>query len=110
MPKSQDLEVRGNTNVDLFTGAATFSYPIAVSPGINGLQPSLSLFYNSQSLDTGILGTGWTLSQSYIQRDTNNSFENISNDKFRLVLEGNSYDLIYSQADGRYHTKIETFI
>jgi RHS repeat-associated protein len=36
----------------LFTGSATYNYPIALPPGIGGLQPSLSLNYGSRSLDT----------------------------------------------------------
>lgn len=109
LPKESNLEVRGSANIDLFTGAATYSYPLTIPPGINGLQPQISLFYNNQNRDNNILGKSWTLSKSYIQRDINYTAYNISDDKFKLVLDGNSYDLVYSQTDNRFYTKIENF-
>lgn len=41
-------------------GAATYSVPIFVSPGTAGLQPNISIEYNSQ-VSNGVLGVGWNI-------------------------------------------------
>ncbi len=50
------------------TGALTQSIPIILPPGRNGVQPDLTLDYNSQVTEDSIVGYGWSLSIPYIQR------------------------------------------
>ena len=54
--------------VDGPTGAFTQRLPLDIPPGRNGLQPDVSLQYNSQNTSDGIVGYGWSLSIPYIER------------------------------------------
>jgi RHS repeat-associated protein len=59
-PKGADIHV-GDASVSP-TGAFQYSYPILVSPGRNGMQPSLALTYSSQGPIYGGVAAGWSLS------------------------------------------------
>ena len=92
--------------VSEFSGAATYNYPIDVPPGRHGLQPAVSLSYNSRSLDgaiqnieAGDIANGWSLAQIAIMReevtvkgDGAHLFI-YHNDEFSLVLNGTSHKL-----------------
>lgn len=95
---------------DLYTGSATYSYDISVPKGTNGLTPTVSLSYNNQAAHgyTSYAGAGWQIGTSYIEIDRNYSPET-NDDKYRLIFQGASYDLI-DTGNGTYHTKIESFL
>jgi hypothetical protein len=100
------------------SGAATYNIPIVISPGTKGVQPNLSINYNSQA-GLGIVGTEWMFSGlSVIERvpktaafDTH--FKGITlgaNDVF--ALDGNRLFALsgtYGQSGTTYYTENETF-
>ncbi|WP_396151813.1 SpvB/TcaC N-terminal domain-containing protein [Flavobacterium sp.] len=109
----------GTTNGSLsvsLTGAATYTIPIAVPPGLNGVVPQISLNYNSQG-GNGLAGYGWNLAGlSQISRIPSTKFHDgisdpIDFDSFdRLALDGQRLILksgTYGAAGSVYET--ETF-
>jgi len=101
-------------------GAATYTIPIEVVPGTQGMQPNLSIVYNSMG-GMGLLGMKWDLAGlSAITRCGKNNYydENITavqfnnNDRFSLdgerllIISGGSYGAV----GGVYAAEMEDFM
>ena len=89
LPSMEAFQVSG------FTGAAAYNFSIEVPPGPGGLQPSLSLSYNSQTVDgsssrgqASWVGMGWSLDTGYIQRSMNGTPTYFEDDTFSLQVNG----------------------
>ncbi|MCK9207461.1 MAG: FG-GAP-like repeat-containing protein, partial [Salinivirgaceae bacterium] len=101
------------------SGAATYNVPIAVSPGTMGMQPNVSVVYNSQG-GNGLLGVGWEIAgfsaitrvPANIYTDGASGGVNLNlNDKF--ALDGNRLLLktgTYGVSNSTYATQNETFV
>ncbi|HJZ39656.1 MAG TPA: FG-GAP-like repeat-containing protein, partial [Bacteroidales bacterium] len=100
-------------------GGASYSIPLEVLPGINGLAPSLSLVYSSNS-GPGIAGYGWQIAGlSAISRGPKTVYhdgkalgvELDTTDRFYLdgqrLVTTNSY--AYGNANAEYQTDVDVF-
>jgi hypothetical protein len=109
--------ISGALSVDE-TGSAGYTLPIAVPPGIAGMQPSVALVYQSHG-GNGTTGVGWGLSaassihrcsQTLVQDGAIHGVDFFADDRFcldgqRLVAIAGTYG-----ADGtEYRTEIESF-
>jgi hypothetical protein len=103
---------------DLFTGSATAQIPIQVPSTAAGLAPKIAIRYNSGILDQlkknqqgSGAGLGWNPDLGgFILRDMQGT-TSTSDDKFKLIFGGASYDLIQIDSVNKiYHTKDESFL
>jgi YD repeat-containing protein len=96
--------------VSLFTGAASFSYPIEVPPGPAGLKPNLVLRYSSAATDgdvgrrptqqAGLIGKGWDLDLGAIgvRTTVTNATTGNAVRSYLVTLNGQGYDLTRGEA------------
>ncbi|MHB8446873.1 MAG: NHL domain-containing protein [Rudaea sp.] len=99
-------------------GASTYSVPIVVPPGRAGMQPSLSLNYNSRSGD-GVMGMGWTISGlSSIHRcprtmEQDGKTQGVSyGNNDRLCLDGERLVAVsgtYGLSGAQYRTEVDSY-
>ncbi|MDJ0346526.1 hypothetical protein QMK19_38460 [Streptomyces sp. H10-C2] len=121
--KATSLQPSGSWTGGSSSGAFTWSYPLAVPAVPGGLQPSVSLGYNSQSVDgktaasnnqPGWLGDGWSYEPGFIERrykacnDDKIGGTNTTkvgdqcwyNDNATLSLGGKSTELVHDAVTG----------
>ena len=101
------------------SGAVTYTVPIILPSGTNGMQPNLTISYNSQS-GNGLLGLGWHLSGlSAIQRIGKNLYFDgvnqpvLNNATDNFSLDGNYLKLIDGSkgaAESTYATEEESYV
>ena len=99
-------------------GAFVYTVPIAVPPGVAGIEPKLSLVYNSQG-GNGLAGVGWSLAglsaiarcgQTIVQDGTNRGVQFDTSDRFcldgqRLVAINGTYGAVGTE----YRTESESY-
>lgn len=94
------------------SGAATYTVPIQLPPGTNGMEPELAITYNSQA-GNGLLGMGWNLAGlSVISRVPKTIHHDGAPNRIRFnasdrfALDGNR---LIDTGNGTYATESETF-
>ena len=106
-------------SVNMFSGSASSSYPISVPPGRSGLQPDITVGYNSGASANGFLGRGWDIAFPFIQRSTRYGQPTFTwSDTFAIRWRGQLLDLIMicdpgsgcPQGVREFRTEIETFM
>ncbi len=105
--------------VSEFIGAGTYSMPFWTPPGPGGLQPSLSLSYNSQMIDNSSLytqaswvGAGWSLDTGSIIRIMHDTDDDTSDDTFTIAVAGIGSTLLPVNESGTvttYRTADESY-
>lgn len=95
-----------NVNPSLFTGALTYSVPVAVPAGRRGIQPNVALTYSSQS-GNGILGMGWSLDLGSIERSTKNGVPKYNLQDTFIFRSGGSTAELVNIGGNEYRAKIE---
>ncbi len=100
------------------SGGGIYQIPIQLPAGINGIQPAVSIVYNSQS-GNGLLGYGWNLSAFSVISRTGKTYyhdgsatapdlstgDNLMLDGQRLMLASGSN----LTANAKYGTEIDTY-
>lgn len=111
-------KISGSVDVSA-AGGAVYSIPIAVPPGTKGIQPNITLTYNSQA-GVGVMGKGWNISGlSAISRSGKTFYHDNKSEKIKFddtdhfVFDGMTLIPVNgnSGADNtEYRTEIESYV
>jgi len=97
-------------DVDQTTGAFVHRVPLDIPPGRNGLTPDLALQYNSQQLDDGIVGYGWSLSLPYIERFNRTGIDRLYTDNYFVSSLGGELATTSTATEYRHRFEDGRFI
>lgn len=121
--KATPLAASSNWEAGGSSGSFTWSYPVSVPPAAAGPAPALSLSYDSGSIDGrtantnnqgSMLGEGFDLTSSYIERKYGSCDEDGQDDKSdqcwkyenaSLVLNGKATELVKDDTNGTWRLK-----
>jgi len=108
VPQHPTIKLYGEYSTNLYSGIASYSYMIDTPKGVNGLEPTIGIYYSSEGMKSrSILGAGWSMNYNYIYRDINSTPDNLNDDFYVLYLDGNVYELVYS--NGEYKSKVDYY-
>ncbi|HLO17470.1 MAG TPA: hypothetical protein VK206_21735, partial [Anaerolineales bacterium] len=103
-----------------FTGAGTYAINLWTPPGPDGLQPNLTLSYNSQVIDDSTaftqaswVGMGWDLDTGAVLHNLHGTDQDFSDDTFSISAGGVSGLLLPIGYDGNittYNTADQSFL
>jgi hypothetical protein len=95
LPTVDDFKVAG------FTGAGTYAINLWTPPGTAGLQPQLTLQYNSQIIDEATsysqaswVGMGWSMDTGAITTNLHGTTDDPKDDTYSISLSGISSQLL----------------
>ncbi|MGC1377894.1 MAG: hypothetical protein WA821_16805, partial [Anaerolineales bacterium] len=99
--QTDSLPTVDSFKVSDFTGAASYNLSMWTPPGPGGLQPSISLNYNSQVIDESSaysqaswVGMGWALDTGSITRNMHDTDDDPTDDTFSISVGGISGTLL----------------
>jgi hypothetical protein len=104
--KANKLKTLGDSGVDEFSGAFTYSYPINIPPGRAEISPDITLSYNSQNYENSIFGYGWNLTLPYIERSSKNGIDKLYSEQNFLSSLGGEI-ILKKDSNSEYVQKID---
>lgn len=99
-----------SVDIEESTGSFKYSYPLEFPAGRGGVEPIISIGYNSANKDNaGVLGFGWSLSVPYIERySLHGTDEMYDENDFRSSLSGELGAVnLTDSSHGTYGAKVD---